>query len=923
MEFGWFDRTMKPGFALSLSSEGIAFLRRAAGGWRNIGKVPLSHPDLPRALADLRTAGEALAEGGSTCCKVVIPNDQIRYLTVETGTADAPTRREMAKKALEGATPYAVADLSFDISEDGPLTHVAAVARETLEEAEGFALEHGFIPASFVAVPGDMDFLGEPFFGASTAIGDAPIEPDGIAVVDIGPVIPRAPKAAEKSAPQAKKIGEPAGKETEAPAEATPVLADEAAPAAGAPDESKEPAPETVEENPATKPGVPDQGADKDAVSVADTQAETPDDGKTEAQPLRPEDKTAGDKSPQIEISAKAGAEGAAEEDPGEDQGPAMGFSTRRRKADSGAAAPALAGATRAAPTPVADHKITAQKGGQGPQKTGAPEGPAAPVSKKQPDSASAAPATPITPPPGQPQSGKGESAVPGLLARLLGQKAGSGKPAPSRTPAKPRNMGLVLTVLLVVFMVTVAALAYVSPGGLFGRFSDQPAAEDPPLRGSTPEPAAEPEAPQPGDATPAETTVPEIPDEAPSVPLASAEPAETTPADLMTADTEDRPIAPQVSALPDQPDPGVTFLSDTEDTPGTADAQDQADIETARLDPEAIADGVLDDTETETEPEPLSAEDRALEQAAQYAATGIWQAVPEIAQVPAVVDLDGIYVASIDDTDLSQDAVALPAQPDASTDDAPDVVSSPAAAGSAIALDRRGLVEATPEGTVNPDGVMVFLGRPPVVPPPTPERIDPAVAEAAAAAEAEAARLEALSQLRPRARPADLTEQVERAQLGGRSRAELASLRPRIRPASLKTEEQESQPATALAVATSVTPRARPTNFSNIVDRAQRSTSAVATAAAVPATVTPRLPSSASVSRQATITNAINLRRLNLIGVYGTSADRRALVRLPSGRYRKVQVGDRLDGGRVVAIGDARLQYQKSGRNHTLEMPE
>lgn len=96
-----------------------------------------------------------------------------------------------------------------------------------------------------------------------------------------------------------------------------------------------------------------------------------------------------------------------------------------------------------------------------------------------------------------------------------------------------------------------------------------------------------------------------------------------------------------------------------------------------------------------------------------------------------------------------------------------------------------------------------------------------------------------------------------------------------------------------------------------------------MATAAAVPATVTPRLPSSASVSRQATITNAINLRRLNLIGVYGTSADRRALVRLPSGRYRKVQVGDRLDGGRVVAIGDARLQYQKSGRNHTLEMPE
>jgi type IV pilus biogenesis protein PilP len=121
------------------------------------------------------------------------------------------------------------------------------------------------------------------------------------------------------------------------------------------------------------------------------------------------------------------------------------------------------------------------------------------------------------------------------------------------------------------------------------------------------------------------------------------------------------------------------------------------------------------------------------------------------------------------------------------------------------------------------------------------------------------------------------------------------------------------------------VKPRQRPANFANIVDRAQRSRPAAATAAAVPAaaTATPRIPSSASVARQATITNAINLRKLNLLGVSGTPSNRSALVRLPGGGTRTVQVGDRLDGGRVVAIGEAQLQYQKGGRNQTLKIPE
>jgi len=42
----------------------------------------------------------------------------------------------------------------------------------------------------------------------------------------------------------------------------------------------------------------------------------------------------------------------------------------------------------------------------------------------------------------------------------------------------------------------------------------------------------------------------------------------------------------------------------------------------------------------------------------------------------------------------------------------------------------------------------------------------------------------------------------------------------------------------------------------------------------------------------------------------------------MSNGRYHKVKVGDRLDGGRVSAIGDGELRYQKGGRNIVLQMP-
>ena len=121
--------------------------------------------------------------------------------------------------------------------------------------------------------------------------------------------------------------------------------------------------------------------------------------------------------------------------------------------------------------------------------------------------------------------------------------------------------------------------------------------------------------------------------------------------------------------------------------------------------------------------------------------------------------------------------------------------------------------------------------------------------------------------------------------------------------------------------------PRNRPGNISELVAAARVNTQnapvTATAAAAVPTGRAPRIPTRASVANQATVTNAINLRRISLIGVYGTSAQRRALLRLPSGRYVKVEIGDRVDGGRVAAIGAQELRYVKGGRNITLRMPE
>lgn len=397
-----------------------------------------------------------------------------------------------------------------------------------------------------------------------------------------------------------------------------------------------------------------------------------------------------------------------------------------------------------------------------------------------------------------------------------------------------------------------------------------------------------------------------------------------------------------QVATLPagTDPQPETAALPDTPPQSEAAEA-----LQLAALDPEPEAGAAAPQREAARDgtpaPEPASpalsrpVAPRALspeEAAATYAATGIWQRAPASPLTPPDEGVEDVYVASIDPRVESSDAVALPVALSPSDEPLVEDPGLPPPPGMTFDIDDRGLVRATPEGALTPQGLRIYAGLPPAVPPlRTPPEAEPEAEETAPDAPPVVDQLERFRDLRPRARPADVIEQRERATLQGISRSELAAFRPTARPQSVQEEAEEAEPAptsTAQAVLASPPPVQRPGNFAALVRRAERTpqpqaqAEPVQTAAVAPRTVSPAVPSSASVARSATVRNAINLGRINLIGVYGTPNNRRALVRLANGKYQKVKVGDRLDGGRVAAIGDDELRYTKGSRNLTLDMP-
>ncbi len=335
----------------------------------------------------------------------------------------------------------------------------------------------------------------------------------------------------------------------------------------------------------------------------------------------------------------------------------------------------------------------------------------------------------------------------------------------------------------------------------------------------------------------------------------------------------------------------------------------------------------------------------------ARYAATGIWEKAPPAPPEPQTDRLDDLYIAAIDPPVNGHDAVALPV-PDA--EPVPEAPTPPPPPGMRFALDENGMVAPSRRGTLAPEGFKVFSGKPPEVAPARPEPPEgflppppaaPApdttgtgaelVQPAAPTPDAPLPELgiqpnEALREFRPVPRPASLIEDNQRANNGGVTLLELAAFQPAPRPELPPVAAESIASAVAAAttaadgeavaaLAASPVPGHRPRNFQTIVESARGSDGSTVVAASAAATTIPTIPTRASVASHATMNNAISLNKVTLIGIYGASSSRRALVRLSDGRYVKVTVGDRLNGGKVVAITDSQVIYSKNGRNYAL----
>ena len=920
---------MKPNFALVLSFDGIGLLHRAPDGWHMVGEVALDASDLASALAELRRTATGLDSEGLRS-KLVIPNEQIRYLTLPAPMRGTDMAAHVAA-CLDGATPYDVADLRFDWVSVGDQLHVAAVAVETLDEASSFAAEHGFGPVSYVAIPPADTFPGEPFFG---------LTPEAAALIRPGDRLLRDTHAIRILGPADRPVTAESVTETvtEAVAETTTE--------ATAPPETTQPeaAEPRAEAAPATAvpPAPPAASAAPEAPLTAEVQAgrfsliEPPVPEVTEALAADLE-------MPDNEASTTAQAPDQPgpvdpvvtaddQDSPPEDAPPLPRFSTRRDRAEPPLSArkPIVAELP-----PLPELNAEGWTGLPGDlwgttdtetEEDAATARPTPPLvarnngAARDPDDAAAlTPAPFISPPAPEPATQGGTDA--GLTGALLARLACKGTPDPeaeaetttpkprkaartkvkptdserqrltvfgARAPegkaaavgGKPRYLGVVLTGILLLFLAAVGAWsAMFSDTGLRGLFGQTP--------------------PEIADAVATPETAPQTPAE----PVAMTQDIQqATPAPLPQTETATAPRDPIVADIPT-----------AADTP--------APLPTDDLQPDLAQ-----------RPPPTAQEARQATLSS-YAATGIWQIAPEQPEAPVSQSLDTLYLASIDPSLQNLDAVALPDISRALSDVRPEAQSNPAAPGKQFDLDERGLVIATPEGAETPEGVIVYSGRPPLTPPGIPTRF-------AQTPSADTQPEPDLAGVRPRLRPETLIESNERATLGGLSRNELAGLRPRARPetlaavalalreadaAEVEADEADAQDTgTDQAIATSLKPLARPRDLTTGNDSAAPAQQRVASAAALAPqrNAAPQIPSSASVAQQATVRGAINLRQVNLIGVYGQPSNRRALVRLSNGRYQKVQVGDRLDGGQVRAIGENELSYVKNNRAIVLTMP-
>lgn len=904
---------MKPNFALNVTDDSLGLLHRTRAGWVVVGETRFDRDDLDLALGFLQSSATELAPKGVTT-KIVIPNSQILYMDIAApGLSDAARRTQIAA-ALEGRTPYGADELVFDWSGDGDVVQVAVLARETLEQAEGFLAPHGFNAVSFVAIPPEGAFGGEPWFGLTAAatgiLGKGKSvtrDTDVIRVLAAAAVPVQAEEPEPVLAPVAERVADVAQPEPE-PARDVVLVADPI------------PAPFQEAAGFVAAPVVADDAPVAGDIPVAVDVGEDP---VVILEPVAEAVEDVADEAPFTHVAdagiADVPAADVVQDDlpPAPSQAALIAFASRRSQ-DTGARPLTADAAKPAVGTPMPGlvaERLAARA--QALAEAGAARAPA-PARGDMPLRDAAAFVTAPTlagPAPAPAKKRKGGPAptvmaaagVNDLPARKPLTKPGGTFATSDAARGKPRFLGLILTGILLLFLALVAAW---SSFFLASRGTDAPqtdvAAADAPADAPAvdDEMLADAQDPADFDAPVAETvaTVAPVADAVPAAEVAPEPTLAAGPAPDAGVDAT-LPLATAPDAAQDE-----IVLSTMDGPPVLTDA-------TALADPVAEADA------------------------------------PPTAQMPpppfgTVYQFDAAgFIIPTAEGIVTPEGVRLVAGPPARV---PPLRPATIAAQIAAAATVVPIAPATPALT---DPAATFAADPALAN--ARPRVRPAGLVPAGAADDAALAADApvrTTSLIPRARPAGVVAVALAAGEEARLATEAASLAASTAVAAaseaavlaLVAPEPDAS-ASPMAVSVSRVPAPRPRDLEKAVAAAVAAASQPAPspapepepapqrqAAVEPeaeeepevAAAAPARPTGRTVAEQATFVNAISLNRINLIGVYGTQSNRYALIRQANGRYKKVSVGDRIDGGTVAAITNDEVRYQKGGRMIALEMP-
>ncbi|PXW67966.1 hypothetical protein C7964_10456 [Loktanella sp. PT4BL] len=867
-------------FALSLSLDGIELLHRVPRGWRPVGRVDVASKTLEEDLSALREKA-LLIEPDGLRTKLVIPLDQIKYLALD-GTR---TTEDDIHAALDGATPYALGDLVIDSEKSGGRTHVAAVARETLNEAEAFADAHGFQPVAFVAVPEPFTFQKEVFFGP-TDMARSIVGPDAIIERDDLPVMPVGTRIKSRL-----------------------LVFDQ---------------PENVEED-----------TYKDDLAILMASQDTP-----------------------APVAAETGVIAEAEKAPAPvaprqamwiDRIPPEHHA--RTTAEMPEAAPASTAAKVALAKPVLLDLVIPEHHRKTPKKAKSPlvavfggqKSAALAVSLGTPASQVAAPAIapqanrPTAPDASRPKSAPETNKRPALIAAgiaaatlVLGGVIWSQQTTTETAALAPEPPVATEEVVIAQAPLEQSNVEQAAPeaGPEIAEFR-VPDLTAPQITGSELATTG-PEAPATRSAAPAELAV-----AAADAPLTTVQAPPAPPVEE-TETAEATVGAPVLRAQVLSPDEAERIYDATgvwQRAPRFFDI------------PSGAIPLAFDRPADVTAPDRIKRPDMAQLDGFETDLSFIAPANPPAPDVTFARDADGFILATEEGTVTPEGALVFAGLPDLAITPRPEL--------SQADLERFALLAPAPEG------VVIIPGTPAVVPPlrpadaalPEPEEApeDTTVASATPTPEAPtpgAVGLGGLELQNTGTISLDTAVVEERA---------LVDLRPRLRPQGLAARVDPGTPditdilagiaaedatlrfdnSTALAVVLSIRPDARPSGFANVVAAASARTqpqpappapsapeSTAPVVAAAPVAPQNVQPVPGGVARAATQEDAIRLREINLIGVYGRPNARRALVRLSNGRYVRVEIGSELDGGQVTAIGDSALNYVKRGRTYAIELP-